>query len=125
MQPTTKGGRLKSVTVVTAAAASYEDEAAAVVGNHGGDDDGVAATTSLHRVVADDGVALTPELRVVGGRGALCSSPKGRPAGPTREDDGGGKTHDAAAPTFVKRARGPTPPCLPAEGSGGNGGCKH
>jgi len=100
MQPTTKGGRLKSVTVVvTAAAASYEDEAAAVVGNHGGD----AATTSLlHHVVPDDGAALTPELRVVGGRGALCSSPKGRPAGPTREDDGGGKIHDAAAPTFVK-----------------------
>jgi hypothetical protein len=113
MQPTK---RLKSVTVM--ADASYEDEAAAV--GHPGNNN--IATTSLLRHVADE--VAPPELWT-GGDGALCTSPKGRHPGPPKEDDGSGRIHHPAAPTFAKRVRGPTPPGLPAEGSGSNGGSKH
>lgn len=91
-----------------------------------GDGGGVDAASPL-RLLADE---VAPELhaaakRMVGG-GAL-HSPKGRPGSPT-EGSGGGKirtTHAAAPTTTFARARGPTPPGLPAEGSGGNGGTKH
>jgi len=109
MQPS-KG--LKSVVV---ASSYHQDEAA----GHG-DNNSIAATGLLHHV---DNEVAPPELRA--GGGALWSSPKGRPAGPPREDDGSDKINGAAAPTFATRARGPTPPGLPAEGSGGNGGRKH
>jgi hypothetical protein len=73
--------------------------------------------------VADE--VAPPELWI-GGGGALCTSPKGCHPGPPKEDDGGGgRIHHPAAPTFAKRVRGPTPPGLPAEGSGSNGGSKH
>ncbi|CAD6266055.1 unnamed protein product [Miscanthus lutarioriparius] len=109
MQPS-KG--LKSVAV---ASSYHQDEAA----GHG-DNNSIAATGLLHHV---DNEVAPPELRA--GGGALWSSPKGRPASPPREDDGSDKINGAAAPTFATRARGPTPPGLPAEGSGGNGGSKH